>query len=156
MATTSNNNIVLRGSVLGMAILTNGTADINQGDQVYVDTSAHVVKSLGVSDDTNAATFLGVAMDASYINPYGTKMYSPQIPVMTSGVVSFKTTAGDTYNAGDALYVGADAQTVTNTAGALTKKIGFVVTRPGQSAVAGGTGVTIDAVIEHQFPTAGI
>jgi hypothetical protein len=154
--TTANNNIVLRGTVLPMPILTNGTADINSGDQVYVDASAHVVKSLGASDDTNAATFLGVAMDSSYINPYGTKMYSPQIPVMTSGVVSFNTTTGDTYNAGDAVYVGADAQTVTNTVGALTKKIGFVVTRPGQSAVAGGTGIVIDVCIEHQFPVAGI
>lgn len=156
MATTASNNIVFEGRSLGFNVLTDGTADINQGDQIYVDTSAHVVKSLGSSDDTNAAAFIGVAMDSSFINPYGTKEYSAQIPVMLAGVATFNTTAGDTYNEGDALYVGADAQTVTNTVGGLTKKIGFVKMRPGQSAVAGGAGVTIDMSIERQFPVAGI
>lgn len=156
MATTAQNNIVIEGRALPFSVKTDGTADINQGDQVYVDTSAHVVKSLGANDDTNAANFVGVAMESSYINPYGTKMYSAQIPVMLDGVATFNTTSGDTYNEGDAVYVGADAQTVTNTVGGLTKKIGFVKMRPGQSAVAGGSGVTIDVAIERQFPVAGI
>lgn len=155
MATTATNNIVMNQRSLPFAVKTDGTADINQGDQVYVDTSAHVVKSLGANDDTNAATFIGVANESSYINPYGTKEYSAQIPVVVEGVVTMNTTSGDTYNEGDALYVGADAQTVTNTVGGLTKKIGYAKMRPGQSAVAGGTGVTIDMVIERQFPVAG-
>ncbi|SRR5216684_9013144 len=156
MATTAQNNVVLKGRTLPFAVLTDGNGDINQGDQVYVDTSAHLVKSLGANDDSNAATFIGVALDSSYINPYGTKMYSPQIPVGIDGVYTFNTTSGDTYNEGDAVYVGADAQTVTNTVGGLTKKIGFVKMRPSQSAVAGGSGVTIDVAIERQFPVAGI
>jgi predicted RecA/RadA family phage recombinase len=156
MATTAQNNIVFEGRSLGFAVDGTGSNDINQGDQVYMDTSAHLVKSLGANDDTNAANFVGVAMESSFINPYGTKEYSAQIPVMLAGVATFNTTSGDTYNEGDAVYVGADAQTVTNTVGGLTKKIGFVKMRPGQSAVAGGTNVTIDVAIERQFPVAGI
>lgn len=152
--TTAINNVVFKGRVLGFNILTDGTADINQGDQCYIDTSAHVVKVLGSSDDTNAAHFIGVALDSSYINPYGTKEYSAQIAIGLDGVYTFNTTTGDTYNEGDKVYVGADAQTVTNTIGGLTKVIGTVKMRPGQSAVAGGTGVTIDVSIEVQWPAA--
>lgn len=154
MATTAQNNIVEARRVEAWKVLADGTADINQGDQVYLDTSAHVVKSLGAADDTNAATFVGVAGESSFINPYGTKEYSAQIPVVRAGVVSMFTTSGDTYNEGDALYVGADAQTVTNTVGGLTKKVGYAKMRPGQSAVAGGATVAIDMVIEAQYPVA--
>jgi hypothetical protein len=111
---------------------------------------------LGISDDTNAAKFIGVALDSSYVNPYGTKKYSPQIAVGLDGVFTFSTTSGDTYNEGDAVYTGVDAQTVTNTAGGLTKKIGFVKMRPGQSAVAGGAGISIDIEISAQYPVVNI
>lgn len=154
MSTTAGNNIVNSHRVVAYPVASDGSADINQGDQVYLDTSAHLAKSLGSSDDANANTFLGVAGESSYINPYGTKMYSAQIPVVVSGIASFNTTTGDTYNEGDALYVGADAQTVTNTAGGLTKKIGYVAMRPGQSAVAGGAGIQIDVLIAAQYPLA--
>ena len=154
MATTAQNNCVQQGRVYSGPIKTDGTSDINQGDQLYFDTSAKVFKSLGSSDDTNANTFAGVALESSYVNPYGTKMYSPQIPYSIDGVFTFNTTSGDTYNEGDALYVGTDCQTVTNTVGGLTKKIGYAKMRPGQSAVAGGSGVSIDVRIERQWPLA--
>ena len=154
MATTAQNNIVLAHRVVAYPVDSSGSNDINQGDQVYLDTSAHLAKSLGASDDSNAAHFLGVAGESSYINPYGTKMYSAQIPVVVSGVATFNTTSGDTYNEGDAVYVGADAQTVTNTAGMLTNKVGYVKMRSGQSAVAGGSGITIDVEIQPKYPLA--
>jgi hypothetical protein len=69
-------------------------------------------------------------------------------------VYTFNTTSGDTYNEGDKVYVGTDAQTVTNTIGGLTQVIGTVKMRPGQSAVAGGAGITIDVLIERHWPVA--
>jgi len=57
MATTAQNNIVASQRVIPFNILTDGTADINAGDQVYLDTSAHVAKSLGSSDDTKRRAF---------------------------------------------------------------------------------------------------
>lgn len=152
MATTAQNNIVLEQKVMYFPIKTDGTSDINQGDQVYMDTTAKLIKSLGANDDTNAANFVGVAMGSSYINPYGTKKYQPQILVLIAGVATFNTTAGDTYNEGDAVYVGADAQTITNTVGGLTKKLGYVKMRQNQSAVAGGSTVTIDVQVVPQYP----
>lgn len=156
MSTTAQNNIVQHNRVVPFNIDSSGSNDINQGDQVYLDTSANVVKSLGSSDDTHAATFVGVAYDSSYINPYGTKEYSAQIPVVMSGIITFNTTSGDTYNEGNALYVGADAQTVTNTQGGLSNVIGYAKMRPGQSAVAGGSGITIDVLIAPKWPSAHI
>lgn len=156
MATTAQNNIVLEQKVMYAPVKQDGTSDINQGDQVYMDTTAKLVKSLGASDDTNAANFYGVAMASSYIQPYSSKRYQPLIPVLISGVVSFNTTSGDTYNEGDAVYVGADAQTVTNTVGGLTKKLGYIKMRQNQSAVAGGTGITIDVQIVPQYPVAAV
>lgn len=156
MATTAQNNVVQKDRVISFAVDGTGSNDINQGDQVYIDTSAHLVKSLGANDDTNAHYFAGIADESSYINPYGTKEYSAQIPVVISGIVTMNTTTGDTINEGDALYVGADAQTVTNTKGGLNYVIGYAKMRPGQSAVAGGTGVTIDMIIARQWPVAAI
>ena len=55
---------------------------------------------------------------------------------------SLGTTAGDTYNHGDAVYQTAsaagDAQTITNTIGVNTKVLGYVMLRPAQAPVAGG------------------
>lgn len=157
MATIPTDNVVQRlSNPVPMPILTDGTSDINQGDQVYLDTSNHVVKSLGASDDTNAATYVGVALDGSYIQPYSVKEYSPQIPVLTKGICRFKTTSGDTYHTGDAVYVGADCQTVTNTVGGLTKKIGYVNLPPSVSSLAGGAGITVEIWIEAQWPLAAV
>lgn len=154
MATKPTDNLVEKQqpSPLSFPILTDGTADINQGDQLYMDTTNHVVKPLGASDDTNAANFCGVAQDGSFIQPYSAKVYADRIPVGTKGVFRFNTTVGDTYHDGDALYVGADAQTVTNTVGALTKKIGYVKLAPGQSTLAGAAGVTVEAQITPLWP----
>jgi len=153
MATSQTDNVVIRvAPPLPFPILKDGTADINQGDQVYMDTTNHVAKSLGASDDTNAATFAGVAAEGSFIQPYSAKVYSDQIPVFTKGVFRFKTTTGDTYHDGDTLYVGADAQTVTNTVGALTKKIGYVKLPPGVATIAGGAGITVEAQITPLWP----
>jgi predicted RecA/RadA family phage recombinase len=154
MSTTAQNNIVLQQKMMYFPIDQTGANDINQGDQVYMDTSAKLIKSLGSSDDTHAATFVGVAAASSYIQPYSTKKYQPQIPVLIAGVATYNTTSGDTLNEGDAVYAGADAQTVTNQAA--TNIIGYVKMRQNQSAVAGGAGVTIDVQIVPKYPTTAV
>lgn len=131
-----------------------GSNDFNQGDMLYLDTSSHTVKA--IASDGNAGTFVGVASDTSWRAVYGsTKKYpdSGQVSVFTAGEFFFNTTAGDTINDGDAVYIGADAQTVTNTVGGLTKKLGIAKLNPGQGAVAGGAGVTINVLIIPQYPT---
>lgn len=156
MTTTAQNNQVLVGNnPLSYPVLTDGTYDINQGDQVYWDSSGHVVKPV----DTNghAATFAGVAAQSSYMNPYGTKIY-PQgsIEVWTKGKYTFKTTVGDTLNHGDPVYLGADAQTVTNQDPGGGNVIGYVWLPLGGTAVTGATGTNIDVVIKALFPFAGV
>ena len=150
MATTAQNNLVQNVGFemkVPFKVKTDGTADINQGDQVYLDTSAHTVKSVG--SDGNAATFVGVAADTSFRNLYGTKQYpdSGTIQVYIAGIFYFGQTSGDTYHDGDSVYVGADAQTITNTAGGNTNIIGYIKIRPGLSSVAYAAGTTIDVLI---------
>ncbi len=153
MSTVSSNNQAYKSNpIIPYPIDATGSNDINQGDLVYFDTSAHVIKS--VASDANAQYLAGVAMDQSYSNLYGTKKYQPQLEVATSGRFIFGTTSGDTYNHGDSLYIGADAQTITNQSA--SHIVGYAWMRPGQAAVAGGAGVSIDVLIAPAFPAVGV
>lgn len=153
MATTAQNlflyDIGSRKAV-PYPILSDGTNDINQGDALYYDTAAKVAKVL--DSDAHAQYFIGIADDSSYINPYGTKKYAAAVIAREACVVNRYTTAGDTYNDGDALYMGADAQTVTNTAGGMTHPIGYVKLLPGSSAIVGGTGVVVPMRVVAVYP----
>lgn len=156
MATTANQNKVADVGAerkVPYNCDTTGSNDFNQGDLLYLDTSSHTVKAL--DSDAHAAYLVGVASDTSWRNLYGTKQYpdSGQVEVFTAGIFTFNTTSGDTLNDGDAVYIGADAQTVTNTAGMMTHKLGIVKLRPGQGAVSGGAGTTIDVLVIPQYPT---
>lgn len=156
MATTSQNNQVFKFSdPLVYPNLTDGNSLINQGDQVYFDTSANVVKP--VASNANAATFAGVAGDRSWMNPYGTTLY-PQgsIPVWKDGIFTFKTTAAETLEMGDAVYVGADAQTVSDQDPGSGNIIGYVWLRPGQSSITGASGTNVEVLIKALFPFTGI
>jgi hypothetical protein len=140
---------------LEYAVKTNGTADINQGDLVYFDATDHVV--LPLDSDAHAATLAGVANQSSVLNVYGNKVYSDSgtIVVGIKGQYSFATTVGDTYTDGDAVYLGADCQTVTNTAGAMTHPLGYVKLSAGQASLVGAAGVKVAVNIVPQFPVAG-
>jgi len=157
MSTTSQNNQVFdKSSPLWYPVLTDGTYDINQGDVVYWDSSAHVVKP--VDSDAHAAYVAGVALQQSSSKVYGTTVYpTGGIQVATQGVFKFKTITGDTINHGDALYFSTDAQTVTNTAGGMSYPFAYAVLKPGQSAIAGATGgsVLVEALLYVRFPFAG-
>jgi predicted RecA/RadA family phage recombinase len=157
MSTTSQNNQVFdQRSPLWYPVLTDGTYDINQGDLLWFDASVHVVKPL--DSDAHAAYLAGAALQQSVLNVYGTKSYpTGGVEVATRGIFTFGTITGDTLNHGDAVYFSTDAQTVTNTVGGMSYLIGYVQLKPGQSAVAGGTGtVKIDVLIYARFPFAGI
>jgi len=130
-----------------------GSYDINAGDLVWMDTSAHVIKP--ADTDAHMAYLVGYAYDSSFLNLYGTKKYDPGVVAVCTGVGKFKTTAGDTYHHGDTLYLGADAQTVTNTVGGNTHPIGYVYL-PFGGTVSGATGTMIEAIIQPQFPTTGV
>lgn len=154
MSTTpSNNGAGKKGAGFAWAIDTSGSNDINQGDLLYFDTSAHVAKPL--DSDAHAAFLLGVAYDSSFLNLYGTKIYEAAVVAVCDGVSRMKTTSGDTYHDGDTLYLGADAQTVTNTAGGNTHPVGNVHL-PFGNTVAGGANILIECIILAQFPGTGV
>lgn len=130
-----------------------GSFDINQGDLVWFDTATHLLKPL--DSDAHAAAFAGVAYDSSFLNLYGQKKYEAGIAVQQKGVGRSFQTVGDTYHHGDTLYLGADAQTVTNTVGGNTHPIGTVYLPMGNT-VTGAAGALIEWVILPQFPGTGV
>jgi predicted RecA/RadA family phage recombinase len=155
MSTTSTNTEIKQGTGrrLEYPILKDGTADINQGDNVYFDTSAKVVKAL--DSNANAATFAGVATDKSYAQLYATKTYLNVLPVAIDGIWGMKSVNGQTYNHGDAVYFSTDAQTVTPTDPGTGHIIGYVWLQNGGSAIV-STGVeTVPILIVPLFPVSG-
>jgi len=152
--TTGIDNLVQGGefSPMPYPIDTGGTYGFNQGDMLCYDTSAHYVKV--VSSDATAAYFCGVAGDGPYIQPYSTKEYADQVAVRTRGVFRFKTTAGETYLDGQAVYIGADAQTVSNTAsagGGTSYPVGVVKLPVGITSLLAAVGY-VEVHITVRFP----
>lgn len=122
---------IVRGGP-GKSVFEDGKAAVssastwNQGDFLYLDTTAHVMKS--VTATGNAATILGVA-DCSVtagklVGPYdgltavNASSQSPGFTGPKYGVVSNKTLkTADAFNIGDKVYLadGLDAQSVSST-----------------------------------------
>jgi hypothetical protein len=123
---------------------------INSGDLVYWESTTKTAMPYVL--DANGAGFMGVSLDTTPMSVVSTD-YLPTINVRQRGQFKFNSTAGDTYNPGDALYIGADAQTVTNTAGGMTTKIATVAMDPSMVALAGGTGVKVLADVVAKYPT---
>lgn len=158
MSTVARNNFLLGGvSEEGYLLhdhvpVLDATHHVNAGDLVYMDTSAYVAASL--DSDAHAASLLGVAMQSSLINSNLDNSASagePSIQVGYGGIWNFNTTSGDTYHDGDALYIGADAQTVTNTAGMMTHKVGCVRLPINVSSVAGGSGIQVPVFVYSKY-----
>jgi predicted RecA/RadA family phage recombinase len=156
MSTTAQNTQVYADAdILYYPVDTTGSNDINQGDYVYWDSSAHQVKSIATNG--NAATAAGVAASTSYKNLYGTKNYQPGgIQVYTRGIFQFKSTASDTINHGDSLYIGADAQTLTNTDPGSGNVIAFAWLRLGGTAITGAAGTNFEALLKVLSPFLGV
>lgn len=126
----SNVNRVVKGAQGGQGFseialpCADATTPVAQGDLVYLDASAHILKP--VTSDALAANFAGLALQPSKINS-GVDNTTAAVPtslmVGYSGLIaSLKTTAAEVYTVGQLLYIGADAQTVTNVSG--TNSIG--------------------------------
>lgn len=100
---------------------------VNAGDMVY-RTANGGIASLNTpgTANANAASFLGVSEENYPLNiglGEGINLTRPMndttsvsVAIRQSGEFKFKTTPGDVYNPGDAVYLGADAQTVQKTA----------------------------------------
>ncbi len=154
MATVQQDNVVIElATPVPYPVKVDGTADINGGDLVYFDTSAKVVKSLDNST-THAAACAGLAKNGSYIQPYSTKEYFNQIPVLQKGIVSLNTTAAETYSEGDPVYYGGDAQTITNVDPGGATLLGYVKLGSGQSTLTGASGVKVNVLLRVNYPTA--
>lgn len=153
MTQSANAGFSGKGSGYVFPVATDGTFDINQGDLCWYDTSAHILKA--ADTDAHMAFLVGYAYDSSFLNLYGQKKYDPGIVGVCVGAGSFKTTTGDTYHNGDVCYLGADAQTITNTAGGNTHAIGNIYL-PFGNTVAGGTGTMVQMIVIPQFPGTGV
>lgn len=133
---------------------TSGANIINGGDLVWYDTANHWIAA--VDTDAHAATFAGVAMDGSFIQPYSKAFYGDQLPVLTKGICRFSTTSGDTYHDGDKVYqttsVAGNPQTITNTQGGNSNVLGTIVLPPGITSIAAATGVTVQVKISPLWP----
>lgn len=109
---------------------------------VWWDSTNGYIRPL--SDDTNAAHFAGVCMDTvpanydSITNPTGVSPNSSRNIARVSKAcqMNLKATASDAINPNALIYAGADAQTMTTTAG--SHAIGYV--DPEQAVVASATG----------------
>lgn len=149
---TVNQNAVKYGAISGDGMKkihfpVSSSFEIKQGELVYLDTSAHIIKSL--DSDAHAATLAGVALAPSKISSNIDLSTAPAEKTVMVGwdvVAFFKTTAAETYYHGTPVYIGADAQTITTVAG--SNMIGRVVLPAGVSSVAGATGVTVDVLVK--------
>jgi len=148
MATTSGNNIVKPGRVLE-APRTAGV-DFNQGDLVYSNSGV----TTAAASDANCQYLIGVARVASPFDPtpYGTAVYPAYAEVDFGGIYAFKTTVGETFEHGIPVYIGADAQTVTSTAGANVYPVGKI-DNPSGVNITGAAGVMVNIRIYNRTIT---
>ena len=162
MATSSRDNIVkaigFDVKKLNYPIIADGTFDFNQGDLVFFDAGAKILKAL--NSDANAAYLAGVALRSSFLAPYTAqnlaagpgiqKNYYQDGLVGIGCIASLKTTNAETYEDGTPVYIGADAQTVTTVAGA--HSVGVVKLTSGGDAVTGAAGVEVPVLVIPQMP----
>lgn len=130
----------------------NSDTPVKAGELVYLDSSSHILKPLV---DGSAALYCGMALQPSAINSNIDLSTAPAIKsVMVAGkgcVANFKTTASETYYPGTAVYVGADAQTITTVDPGSGKIVGRVILPTGVASVTGATGVNVPVILQPQI-----
>lgn len=170
MATKNRNNILkdvrFGVSQLTHALIADGTFDFNQGDLLYYDSAAKIVKPL--DSDAHAATLVGVAARAAYLAPYVgmniaagpamQKNYYDSALVAFGVVASFYSTTAETYYDNDQVFWGSDAQTLTKVDPGVGHPVGVVKMPSGSAAltIAGGATVLIPVLVIPQFPIASL
>ena len=124
---TSPKNLIVRsvrpGSIFESALsVISSAVSFNQGDLLYLDATNHLIKP--VTSDANCATVLGIArntvVNGKLISSYsGTAVDAAQAIADIGGpqygvIALLNLKSGDTFNAGDKVYYGTDAQTVSS------------------------------------------
>lgn len=135
-----------------LRVLAADAAVIEMGDMIQWDTSTKSAKQCTAAA---ADKFRGVCESEPIVSRLGETL--DRIKIRSQGVHDFKTTGGDTYFEGDAVYMGADPQTVTKTAGT-SFLVGYVSLPPEEQAAgrAGGAGIEVPVNIYPKYPTTGI
>lgn len=150
----SNINALVYGLTSGDGVrkiqlpVNNSTFPILQGEMVYWDSTAKIIKAL--DSDAHAANYRGIALQPSAVSSNLDNSGAPKVQVVQTGselLAIMNTTAGDTITPGDALYFGADSQTVTNTAGGQTHVLGYAQLSAGITTLAGGVGIQVQMLI---------
>jgi len=158
MSTTATNNLAQKISGrrgIPFPVDQTGTYAFNQGDLVYFDTSALVLKAL--DSDAHAQYLAGVALVSSNLVLYANSQsqavqnnYEPMAAVGAGDIFNFTGVAGQTYTShGTAVYYATDAQHVT--ASAASHIIGYVW-NPQAVTLVGA--VTIPVLVVAQYPVA--
>lgn len=153
---TSNTNSTYYGAISQEGFkkiqmpCTDSVSSVNQGDLLYFDGTAKIVKPL---TDANAASFCGQALQpskpSSNLDNSGA-LAQQALMVGGAGLVCLlKTTAAETYSYGTAVYVGADAQTITTVDPGSHVVIGHVILPIGAAAatVTGAVGVSVQVLL---------
>lgn len=178
--TTANNSALqpILPGVINLPCIQNAATNINAGDLVFWDAGGVLgvgKYTLGaITTDAQAGSSIGVSQDSQPINSQLTaniggtsNVYKlpDYLVVNFNSVFRFNSTAGDTYNWFDALYIGADSQTLTNTAGAKTNILARVFFPPSDEngnslvntwPVSGGTGVIVRGIVKPLYANLGI
>lgn len=156
MSTVNSNNTVY-GIVSGEGFkklqmpCADATSAVHQGDLVYFDSSAKIVKPLV---DGSAASFCGMALQPSAVSSSLDNSTAPAqqaLMVGGSGILALlKTTAAETYSYGTSVYVGADAQTITTVNPGSGVVVGTVILPIGAAAatVTGAVGVSVQVLLK--------
>jgi predicted RecA/RadA family phage recombinase len=144
-------NTRFRKSVDVETFRTDGVGPVSAGDLVMFDTT---LKRLTAG---SGPKFVGVAQDQIPLaSALDSQFTATDVPVIRQGVFAMIPTSGDTYSNGDAVYVGATAQTVKKkTAEADTEIIGYAWLPLGGTVV-GATAASVDVLIVANFPAVGI
>lgn len=129
---------------------------INHGDFVYWDAATGFAKALVLS--TNGHLCLGVSEGQIPIasNVDNVTGLENRIRVRTGKLHRMKATNGETYNHGDALALGADAQTVKLQGAELAVDVIGYAMLPTVGTVVAGPSTEIDVLVRANFPAAGL
>jgi hypothetical protein len=105
---------------------------INQGDLVWWDEVNGTLKPVTNANQVAVGAtggFVGIAEGTNKINIFGEEFVAA-LQVTRKGAASLATTAGEFYKDGQAVTVGADAQTITLVGVTEANRVGFVITDP--------------------------
>lgn len=141
MTTTYENPIsVIDHDGLPQAIVVTTQFTIKEGDLVFWDGVNFSARPMTTANDAttnkssnNSEGFIGVAVGSNKPEVYGGEEALPSVPVISKATVFLLSTAGQKYKPFEAVKLGADAQTVSNTSGG-TATIGYVIVDPPATA----------------------